>query len=389
MLAAENAQEGTRATNRTSLQAVYHRALRNAAKVLRLNDNIFATASTMICFIPKDANEPVSPVQVQRLADERNISARTVHNHIKTLIKLGLATDTTKDGGGRSLVRSSSGEIVALHGISFKPLLEQADDLEAKVAEINAIATEKTILRGQISTTRKKIRRLVQDHIELQQFENVLEDSPRRIGHFSIVKLNALHNHLVDLLDLISTIVMESQSMEETASFYQKESDQSEINDQRYNNTTERNFSLSNRDTIKTAKEHSRGRRQISPDDVRSECGLDHISLDHAMRAAPKDWHEMIDHYGTGGWAGFSNFAYQRGAAMGMNASAWKLAEDTIGRSGAALLVMIADANSEARGGDIRSPAGWVRSMANKATRGEAYIHRSVFGILNRSDTLQ
>lgn len=389
MIASESTHEAFGTTSRQSLQAMYHRALRNAAKVLKLNDNIVATASALICFIPKDAPAPISPVQVQRLADERNINARTVRNHICVLIKHGLLVDLTKDGGGRSLVRSSTGEIVSLHGISIQPLIDKSDQFEEGVAEINAIATEKASLRGQISALRRKIKNYVEHHDQHGHFQTALCDFPRRIAHLTIIQLDTLHNNLSDLFEGIKDALQDCEELRETSSFKQKESDRSEKTSPLYNYTTELNSVVSNRIAMKTAKEDYQGTGKIVPKNVRSECGLDHISLDLALKAAPDDWHDMLAHYGTNGWSGFTNYAYERGAQLGMNASAWRLAEKSIGRAGAALLVLIADVNSADRGGDIRKPGGWVRAMAEKSTRGEAYIHRSIFGILNRSDTLQ
>jgi len=389
MLASESTREASGTTRRQTLQAAYHRSLRNAAKVLRIKDNVVATGTALICFIPNDAPAPISPVQVQRLADERNIDARTVRNHICVLIKLGLFADMTKDGGGRALVRSSTGEIVSLHGISIQPMIDRGDEFEEKVAEINALATEKASLRGQISAMRRKIKNYVEYNDVHGRLDSVLEGFPCRIAHLSINELDHLHNNLVDLFGAIKEILADCEQTRETSNFKEKESDRSEKPVQLYNNTTELNSIISNRITIEAAKEISQGTGKIVPNNVRSECGLDHISLELALRAAPDDWHEMMAHFGGRGWDAFANYAYQRGAELGMNASAWRLAENAIGRAGAALLVLIADVNSSERGGDILKPAGWVRAMAEKSTRGEAYIHRSIFGILNKSDTLQ
>ena len=388
MLVQTSVPEDLRKSTRKDFQAHVHRALRNAVKVLKIKDNIAATASTMLCYIPKDAEDPISPVQVQRLADERGTVARTVHNHIKLLIQFGLAIDLTRDGGGRSLTRNSDGNIVSIHGISFQPLLDKAAEFEAKVHEINAIATEKAVLRGQISSTRRKIRRFLELYDDQNKFVGILDDSPRRIVHLTLVELNTLFNNLDDLYEIIKTELEPFEASADSAHFSSKESDQSEKNVSRYNNTTETNNSFSNRETIKPANELSGEGGKPSAQDNRSACGLDHVGLDHAMKAAPEDWTEMIKYHGTQGWAGFCNYAYERGAQLGMNRSAWALAERTIGRSGAALLVLIADVNSTERGGDIRSPAGWVRAMADKASRGEAHIHRSIFGILNKCDQL-
>ncbi|MDB6454150.1 hypothetical protein [Falsirhodobacter sp. 20TX0035] len=47
------------------------------------------------------------------------------------------------------------------------------------------------------------------------------------------------------------------------------------------------------------------------------------------------------------------------------------------------MLVMIADADSNERGGKIRNAGAWMRRMSERAELGNAQLHRSVFGLLH------
>ena len=67
-----------------------------------------------------------------------------------------------------------------------------------------------------------------------------------------------------------------------------------------------------------------------------------------------------------------------------MSPATWAQAQAVLGQTGAAILVLIADAGSAERGGSIRSVGGWVRRMSERAETGQAHLHRSVFGLLHR-----
>ena len=56
--------------------------------------------------------------------------------------------------------------------------------------------------------------------------------------------------------------------------------------------------------------------------------------------------------------------AYERGAEIGVSEAIWADAQSEFGRSGATVLVLLADADSIERQGTIRCPAAWVRAMA-------------------------
>jgi hypothetical protein len=113
-------------------------------------------------------------------------------------------------------------------------------------------------------------------------------------------------------------------------------------------------------------------------------CGVEHVTLAMALHAAPEEWHGAFTRMGSLSWDTFSRMAQARLQPLGINQQAWRIAETAIGSRGAAILVLIADANWAARGGQIRKPGAWVRAMAERAAGGQAYLHRSVFGILKR-----
>ena len=101
----------------------------------------------------------------------------------------------------------------------------------------------------------------------------------------------------------------------------------------------------------------------------------------------PLDWEaSILRHYQTLDWNSFANTAYERAAAAGISPAAWAAAQAAIGRHGAAIMVLIALTDAAGNGGKIANPGGWVRRMAERAERGTAHLHRSMFGLMERAN---
>lgn len=101
--------------------------------------------------------------------------------------------------------------------------------------------------------------------------------------------------------------------------------------------------------------------------------------------ALPFDWRTRIE--GAAGavtWASVAAAAYERAAQIGVTDAIWAEAQAELGRDGAAVLVLLADADSAERQGAIRCPAAWVRAMASRAATGQLRLSRNLFGLLHR-----
>ncbi len=364
-------------------QARLHRALRDAAKVCGLSDSVAATATSLICFIPSGAPAPVSPVQVQRLADDRNCDPRTVRNHIAQLVGVGIVKNACKDGGGRGFVRAGTGEIVSIHGISFAPLLADAERLAEKAAEINAMATEKARLRAQISALRRRIKRCFAIAPPSAEHRGIYDRLPRRVAHLELGELDRLWGRLEDLYQAVLQAGDAGDEGPEPALGPVETSDRSETPGRQFNTTTGPKIIQGNRHAIQIARQSSRN-GPLTDRERQELCGLEHIHLKMALQAVPKEWQASLVRFDRPSWASLATIAYEQAPRLGISPTALALAHAAIGRIGTTLLVIVADANRVERGGSIRNPGAWLRRMAERAERGEAHIHRSIFGILNR-----
>jgi len=341
------------------LRTALYRALRDAARVYGLSDAVTKTAEALIDFIPSAAREPISPVQVQRLADERGCDARTIRNHISRLLALGIAADRRRDGGGRALIRDSGGAVTALYGVSFAPLARNAPALAAKAAALAEEVNAKARMRCEISVIRRSVRRALA-RLAPCDLHEAFAAGPRRFAEMDMAALTRLWHAMADLRMATEDRLQEQAvASVEHACETGEESDRSENSDRPLHITTDQTDLSRNRFPIKNAGEPKRG-GEAAPNTANAalvQTGLEHV-------------------------------AHGRCALLGINPDAWHCAVSVLGRAGAAIVVMIADANHVDRGGAVRSAGGWVRAVTKRAQIGEAQLCRSVFGLLARERTI-
>lgn len=351
---------GPRACARTRL----YRALRAAAHVHALPDAVARTAERLIDFIPQDAPEPISPVAVQRLADLRGCDPRTIRAHVARLIEIGLCADRRRDGGGRAVLRGPDGAIVMLFGVSFAPLLTDADRLEAEAATLERLAAEKARLRGEISRLRRQIRLRLEADPDAAQAA-AFAALPRRIAHLERPALEALMARVAAILAALDTVAA-------TVDTPVDGSDRSEDFRRPSYLTTDPTDEPCH--PVETGARGQRG--------ARDPHGLDHVTLAMAHAILPADW--KADAGQRPDWRALVEAAWTRAPLIGVGQDAWALAAGALGRQGAALLVLLADADAAGRGGRIRNPGGWVRRMAGRAEEVPLSLHRNVHGLIAR-----
>lgn len=338
---------------------------RHAAFVMELPDAVTRTLEALIGRIPRGSEAPISPAGVSTLAFEVGKNPRTILNHVRYLARVGLVVDRTMGGGRRHCQRDQSGRIVAVHGIDLTPMLERADELAEAAHAIRAERMAADRMRNEISRLRSMIRRVLLDAMTDNETLETWAGFPRRISHLGFDALDDLLGRVRRFLDALGK---------------PKISDRPEKKDRPY--TTDQYLSESCNPAMPA--ENKAEPVAPTPPTTTPRCGLEHISLPMALNAAPAEWHVGMELYGRADWLAFSNVGYERAMALGIAPSAWAQAQASIGRVGAALLVMIADADCQERGGKIRNAGAWVRRMSERAELGTAQLHRSVFALLHR-----
>jgi replication initiation protein RepC len=111
------------------------------------------------------------------------------------------------------------------------------------------------------------------------------------------------------------------------------------------------------------------------------DIGLDHLTPTMAMQAmSPAFEHHLPVGYDGFGWHEIIQAAEKMLPFLGISEHAWREACGSLGRTGAALCILIADARAE----EISSYGGFLRACVRKAEDGKLHLHKSIFGLMKK-----
>ncbi|MCP4933907.1 MAG: hypothetical protein GY927_06790, partial [bacterium] len=66
--------------------------------------------------------------------------------------------------------------------------------------------------------------------------------------------------------------------------------------------------------------------------------------------------------------------------------NSWSHACVTLGRTGAAICLLLTDQACMRADDPVKNPAGYFNAMINRAKSGDLHLHKSIFGILKREE---
>ena len=127
---------------------------------------------------------------------------------------------------------------------------------------------------------------------------------------------------------------------------------------------------------------------QEQPQSPNPKCGLEYTSLQEEMMAAPTDWQVAMEQVGHPSRHALARVAYELRCAFELGPPAWSLVQNAVGANGAAIIALMADADSFERSGPVQSIEGWVRRMTERADAGAANFNRSLSGLLHEAEVL-
>ncbi len=119
----------------------------------------------------------------------------------------------------------------------------------------------------------------------------------------------------------------------------------------------------------------------VLPDPITSS-GLPHVKLGMAVEAASE---RLAAHLPEGaGWPDLVEAAYRVRSELGISQASWGEACDLLGRTGAALCLLVTDRGALREVDPVLKPAAYFRSMIGRGRNGELRLHSSIFGLLER-----
>lgn len=111
--------------------------------------------------------------------------------------------------------------------------------------------------------------------------------------------------------------------------------------------------------------------------------GLPHVTLAMAVGAASDRLADRLARNPE--WRDVVEAAYQLRHELGISQANWATACAVLGRTGAALCLLVTDRATLRSEDPVERPAAYFRGMVNRAEWGELRLHRSLFGLLSRN----
>ena len=344
------------------------------------------------------ACDPVCYLSQTDLAEGLGKTPRAIRNDERALERLGLIQRDTAANGARRAYGALR------HGLNFAPLIAGYARLVALDLEIAARIERARLLRYECSAARRfyrsaatQLAELAPEHLLLEALEARYRTLPKRYAGLGIEALEDLRQAIADL----------AESADEALQLQRQTSGAAEADFPRYIQDTNHSESeicnasdVDNRTARKRADDNpSRtapqgavqsneqkpawAERGCKPDLLESftpaalyrACGEDfrlYLNAAKGLRAVPSP-HDF-----------FVAATHIRGE-LGIHHSAWHEACETLGDMGAALALLVIEANRNHPVRPIHSPGGALRAWCRRARAGQLNLTGSIIGLIERA----
>jgi hypothetical protein len=357
-----------------------------------------------------EGHSPIVYQSLSRTALDLSISERQIQRLEQALFEVGAMTWHDSGNHRRYGQRcAETGEILFSYGVDLTPLAYLKDELEQKLAQKKAHDRAWMEAKRQVSWYRRQILAVLaeldeQSPIETQelaQFEAAYTELAKPIR--THIQMEDLQEMLVAHKKLHERILKKLEDHSSTTSSCQesmKMSFKDAVNVVHYNST---NHLQSNKlDTGKASpigfqgrrnsevREHPRpeARKESSADQSEktiSNTGIQHVTLNQVIHAASARFREQLPLAASQiHWRDFVEAAARLRPTLGISQQSWGNACVALGRTGAALCLLLTDHAALRTSDPVTKPAGYFMALINRAETGDLHLHRSIFAILQR-----
>ncbi|TWT86741.1 hypothetical protein Mal64_35700 [Pseudobythopirellula maris] len=344
-----------------------------------------------------EEGRPIVYQSLSKTALDLGVSERQVQKLEKQLFDLGaigyVDSGNCKRFGQRD---PTTGALLWAFGVDLSPLAHLRAELEAKLHEKELYNRAWHETKRQVSWSRRQIRALM---LEWREEEGVLaEQEPFERAyqgiafqlrtHIRLEELRALlrrHKALLSELMLargVGDAEREGASTPDPVATTTPKGSSTSARSCAHYNYTNQSFNICRR-----AAEGFQGSVAAgpAPEGPVSSSGAEHVTLRQVASIASDRFRGHLPiHLGSMGWAEVAEAADRLRRELGVSQASWGEACGVLGRSGAAICMLVTDRAALREEGPVRQPAAYFRGMVNRARGGELRLHDSVFGLIAR-----
>ena len=358
-----------------------YRSLCEARLRLGVTDRAMALLNALLSFYPhaelsEENGLIVFPSNAQLSLRAHGMAEQTIRRHLAVLIDAGLMTRKDSANGKRYARRDGAGDVNEAFGFSLAPLLARAEEIEVIANQVIAERTAFQRLKERLTICRRDIAKLIITALE----EQVPGDWEGMQMHFRV---------LVGSIPRSPSAAQVAEILDEMEMLRVEVVNRLEMQIKTENNSgnplqNERHIQNSKSDSItelepRSEKEPGRDLRKPSTVD-RPE--LKSFPLGMVLQACPE-----IVMYGQGGavssWRDLMGAAVVVRSMLGVSPSAYQEACEVLGPENAATVM----ACILERGGHINSAGGYLRTLTDRARKGEFSLGPMLMALLRAGGT--
>lgn len=360
----------------------------------------------------REGHSPIVYQSLSKTALDLNMSERQIQRLEKALFEAGAVTWNDSGNHRRYGQRChKTGEILYAYGVDLTPLAYLKADLTQKLEEKRALDQLWMQTKRKISGLRGQIRAMIAELHErgvcvVEQHDKTYQELSKPIRtHMALSDVQSLFVQHQNLLKSMTGDLEEKRAA--SSKITQKMSSTDDKDVAYYKSTTQEQFNKLNtasraaptgfqerRNGKSTTDTEPSEKKAISQerkeggqknDSVISETGLQHISLKQALNAASHRFRERLPlAHRPMNWADVTEAAYDLLFELNISQKSWANACVTLGRTGAAICVLLTDQASLRENDPLRSTAAYFNGMIQRAGTQELNLHKSIFGLLKR-----
>lgn len=343
-----------------------------------------------------ETRDAVCFMQQAQVAARLGVTPRALRYQEARLERLGLLKRNLAADGSRG--RFAGGELI--QGISFAPLIESFPHLLRIVEQLEAEERERQILKRRVSASRRILSQTLSRLAALDKVApgpaEILETMPRRYDGLGESELRTL----LRCVDNATREALQLLEMQQDSSGVPENSFRPHIQDTTKENPVCSGSSAIERtarkraDCIKTdaapfgTASYYEKKRGLADRGFKPGY-LETFTPAQLYEAASPDMQMYLD-AGRRSDSTLTAHDFIQAAiailpALGVNASAWDEAADTMGDLPAALCVLVLDANRYRPVNPVWSPGGMLRAMTARARSGGLNLHGSLIALQRRA----
>ncbi len=355
---------------------------------------------------------PVVYQSLYKTALDFGVGERQIQKLEHSLFQVGALTWADSGNHRRYGIRDEeTGDILYAFGVDLSPLATLAQTLQTKLEEKSLRDAAWLDTKRKISALRAKIRALMTELPEDQApeaqaqylrygftiraympLEDIIELLQSHRDLYATL-MNQVQEHARVEVSVNNTLISSSMDASMGAHKYSTNYESSDKSDNRSSQNNGFQESVAE-DPPPPGYSCAYGTKSVELTSSKEESSEDEMIRDaiakitwkQVMNAASDRFREHIPlHPRPLEWQDLVEAAGSLLPELGIHRSAWREACQILGKSGAAICVMIIDQKVQNEEQTIRNPGGYLREMTARAKRGELNLHRSVFGLLRRN----